>query len=343
MNEPTFETPANFVNFGPSGVCHYRTILPARELKASMFVRDDRSFNTIARVGPQDPPVVVYSMPRSAEMLDEMEQLLTQGVKVIADVDDWMPAFVGKTDHPGGEGLYTPEFVQGHLDAVKRAHVVTASTPFIARQLSAMGCRDVHVVPNAVDIERWNVKKEPRHKSKTIIGWTGSVGHLNAVKEIVPAIERVMDERPDVAFADCGMPVHRMLREDLHPRCATTGFHPLEQHPYVISQFHINLGPTLDDDFYRAKSPLRALEAWASDSAFIGGRNTYGAVVEDGVTGLLADTPEEWYAALNRLLDDKVLNMRVRRGGMKRLRANHLMANTGPLWARAINAALVAE
>lgn len=338
--EPPFETPANFVNFGPSGVCHYRTILPSRETRASMFIRHEKDLRILKEIGPQDPPVVVYSMPRGSIMRDEVGQLQKAGVKVIADIDDYLPAFIGKADHPGAAELYTQEFVDRHLECVAGCDLVTTTTPWLAKKLeSELDVRTV-LCPNALDIERWNIRKEQRHKKYTIIGWSGSIGHTKAMEKIAPVLNQLLRERDDIAFCTAGMPGAALIDEDLRHRIHDTGFHPIAAHPRIICQFHINIGPTLDDDFYAAKSPLRCLESWASDSAFIGGANTYGGLVRPGIDGLLADTPDEWYAALTSLLDDRVLSQRLRKNGGKRVRAAHLMANTGPDWRAAVDLAL---
>lgn len=334
MEAPTFDTPANFINFGPNGVCHYRTYLPARELKASMFVRSEKDLSIIKQIGPQDTPIVVYSMPRSDGMRDEVRQLKEFGVKVIADLDDYLPAFVDKPDHPG---TYSPELVQAHIECVASCDLVTTTTPWLLERIKQTMNPNVVLCPNTLDIERWDRQRQPRHKEYTIIGWSGSIGHTNAIKRVAPVLNRVLRARPKTAICTAGMPIAEFIDEDLRSRCHDTLFHPIGSHPHVLTQFHINIGPTNEDEFYLAKSPLRALEAWASDSAFIGGSHTYGHLVNDGVDGLIADTEDEWEQALLSVIDDDVLRMRLRRNGRNRVREHHTIQNAGAeAWRSAI-------
>lgn len=302
-----------------------------------MFVRSEKDLSIINQVGPQDTPVVCYNMPRSDGMRDEVDQLLAAGVKVIADLDDYLPAFIDKPDHPGE---YTQEFVDKHVECVSKCHLVTTTTPWLLERIKRDINPNVVLVPNSIDIERWDRQRAPRHKEYTIIGWSGSIGHGNAVKAMAPALNAVLRARPKTAICTAGMPIAELIDEDLRYRCHDTLFHPIGRHPNVLTQFHINIGPTLDDDFYRSKSPLRCLEAWGSDSAFIGGSPTYGGTVEPGVDGLIADTPEEWEEALFKVVDDDTLRMRLRRNGLKRVRAEHTIQTGGKAWRSAIESLL---
>jgi len=85
VGEVPTETSALFVGFGSSGVAYYRGLLPAQYLRASVFIRDDKDLAPRLRIGRQDQPVVVYSMPRNEFMLNEVAELLGKGVRVIAD------------------------------------------------------------------------------------------------------------------------------------------------------------------------------------------------------------------------------------------------------------------
>jgi glycosyltransferase involved in cell wall biosynthesis len=337
--EQFFETDACFVNFGPNGVAHYRTQLPAQALRASMFVRHWKDLSIIKQLGPQDTSAFIYSMPRSNEAIDECRQI-KEKARLIVDVDDWLPSLVGKTDHPLSANTDLPAIITRHLNMVAGADLVTTSTPWLAAAIKAeVGHGDVVVVPNALDLDRFHRQRVARAKDKVVIGWSGSIGHEEAFKRIAPILSKVLRENADAVFFTSGETLGKFLDDDVKDRVWDTKYQPIPLHPHVLSQFHINIGPDMATDFYAAKSPLRALEAWAAHSAFIGGPQTYRDLIDDGVNGLLAESLDDWYDGLTRLVRDKVLRQRVIRNGRLEVQS-HTIEQTSAAWRAAIQTVL---
>lgn len=351
------ETDATWLNFGTNGVTYLRSQIPASYLKGSLFIRNG-DLTPRALIGNKTSPVVFYSMPREEFQQDEVAQLLAAGVKVIADVDDWLPAFIGKDDHRNKD-KYTEEYVQGHLDAVGVCDLATCSTQFIADQLGEMfPDLPTLVIPNALSLDRWKglqlantlrnramrraeakeKQRNPKHRD-VLIGWSGSVGHFNAFKPVVPILERVLRENPHVGFVTIGEDLGALLAKDVQPSVIRMGYKPFPQHPQIISQFHINLGVCEDNDFYRAKSDLRCLEAWASGSVFCGGHTTYAGTVRHREDGFVHSSPDELYAHLTLLVNDESLRCQVGLAGRARLERERLIEHTAPLWLEAIETA----
>jgi len=57
--------------------------------------------------------------------------------------------------------------------------------------------------------------------------------------------------------------------------------------------------------FNAAKTPIKVYEATAAGAAVVASTWLYGRTVEHGDDGLIADTADEWEAALLRLIDDE--------------------------------------
>lgn len=350
LGEVPTETDALFVNWSISGVSQYRTSAPAAELKASMFMRDGHG-HVLSQVGRQDQPVVIYSMPREVPMYADIAELMKNGVKVIADVDDYLPAFIGKEDHKNAH-KYTPEWVQAHLDCVAACDLAVCSTEFIAERIGALGV-PTFVIPNALSLDRWQgyapantmLNRAQRRAlgqrgaDKVIIGWSGSTGHGKAFDTIVPQLNRVLRENKHAHFCSIGDDMGSKLAEDVQQRVIRLGFVPFPDHPQVLTQFQISVGPTLDDDFYRAKSDLRCLEAWASSSAFVGGHTTYGQLINHREDGFSCHTPDDYYSALTLLVNDPTLRLRVANAGRNRLLEERTIDKVAPLWKEAIELA----
>jgi glycosyltransferase involved in cell wall biosynthesis len=340
-------TDALFVNFGVNGVSYYRSLIPAKALGASLFVRDGDGLAPRLVVGAQDQPCVVYSMPREDFMFAEVAELLDRGVRVVADVDDWLRAFIGKADHRN-VGKYTEEYVAAFEECLRVVDCVTCSTEFIAERVRELGCSDVRVVPNALELDRWarvgvgnrlrnRAERRANPSGDVIVGWSGSVGHGAAFERVVPVLERVLLENAHVRFVSIGEDLGGLIRKSLQSRVVRLGYVPFPEHPSVVSQFQVSIGPTLGDDFYRAKSDVRCLEAWASGSVFVGGVDTYGGTVRHGVDGFVFGEPEGLYSALTLLVNDEALRVRVAGAGRERLLAERTIGRVASLWEGAIS------
>src|SRR5262249_27262790 len=81
---------------------------------------------------------------------------------------------------------------------------------------------------------------------------------------------------------------------------------------FVKQHADILIAPLCDNQFNRCKSALKFLEyGWLGAPGVYSRIVTYERVVEDGVNGLLANGPEEWEAALVRLIEDPALRARL--------------------------------
>jgi glycosyltransferase involved in cell wall biosynthesis len=185
---------------------------------------------------------------------------------------------------------------------------VICSTPFLARRYRKFNAR-TWVCPNGIDLKRYAYTRTDR--DHVTIGWAGTVGHATSVTPWLPAIEAVLRARPHVRFATLGAPFAAQLEAKFGPeRCRSLPFAPLEVYPASLSTFDIALAPAGTNNFFRAKSDLRWLEASALRIPVVGDPSVY-AELADGETGLAASSPEQAEAALLRLVDDAALRRRL--------------------------------
>ena len=309
--------PACFVGFGPTGVQHYRSSMPAAALGASQFIRNHQDLSVISKIGVMEEPVLIYSMPFEDFQLAECAQVLEAGQKLIVDVDDYLRSLIGKDDIVQSNP-FTLESVGRHEEVLKKATLVTTSNEWLANKLrDTLGVECVFC-PNALDMDRFNIRRLPRRKDLTVVGWSGAAGHADALLQtIIPAMSEVLDARDDVLFCLIGDPVAggkdvaELFNEDARERVHTIPFSPLYKHAGVISQFHITLAPTLDNDFYRAKSDIRYLEASGAYSAVVASETTYGPEIRHASklmgqpAGVVVDAdPDAWVSAIMGLIAD---------------------------------------
>lgn len=340
---------ATFIAWGLGGVGHYRGALPARYTNSGLFLRHDRTLEVIKDIGVRNAPVMIVNNPWLDFQIAECLEIIKGGGKLIIDVDDLLRSCIGKEDMLA---QFTEEVVDKHEALLKEAHLVSCSTQHIADDLkNRLGVR-THVCPNGIDLERFNVRKFPRNKQATIVGWAGSGGHLEALQRVAPAIERVMDAKSDVAFVSLGAPSVNLVPSSLlgkyaeSERVGDAGWHGLYDYPTIMSQFHIGLAPAVDNGFYRSKSPLRFLEHAAGYVATVAQSPTYDSVLKDrpdlGILLPADATEDDWYNAIIDLVNDRKARYLMTKRAHAYVKQNHSIEQTKAAWLAAIDIALEA-
>jgi hypothetical protein len=179
----------------------------------------------------------------------------------------------------------------------KSADLCMAANQIIAGDLRQRGGKTV-VVPMALDGRKWtDAEKKGEHVT---IGWSGAPKNLPFLRGILPELISVQRRFPEVRFAiHCGEePKLTGLRYE-HVRYVANA------EPEAVRQFHIGLLPLPDEPFARGKSPIKALQYFASRVAVVG--SPIGAtreVLEDGSNSLWAGERRTWAEALGQLISE---------------------------------------
>jgi len=150
----------------------------------------------------------------------------------------------------------------------------------------------VELFPTVVDTERFAPAGRPA--SSLVVGWIGNASttpHL--------ACAGALDEIDGVTLRCVGADPARVpwKRAELRPWDVAAEVDD-------VQSFSIGIMPLPKDDWSRGKCALKALQYMACGVPCIA--TPYGAVldiIEENATGLLADSPEQWRAAIERLRD----------------------------------------
>ncbi|WP_209542229.1 glycosyltransferase [Variovorax sp. 1615] len=186
------------------------------------------------------------------------------------------------------------------------------STAAIARGMGEIVPGKTHVVPNALDerilalaaeLERRPVKTDPRFVT---IGYgSGSRTHDGDFGIVASALLAVMQRHPQVRLAIHGplelpAPFRRFA-----DRVFQIPFLQGDDYLRALASWQISIAPLEDSLFNEAKSNIKFIEAAILGVPSIcSGTAPFREAIEHGRTGLIADTPEEWEAALTRLVLD---------------------------------------
>jgi glycosyltransferase involved in cell wall biosynthesis len=137
------------------------------------------------------------------------------------------------------------------------------------------------------------------------IGWAGGASHALDVEEVTPALRQHFRRHPGDTFRNMGTlfgkvatAVPGWCRHDLPWTL------DMNEHYARLSSLDVGLAPLRASVFNQSKSELKFLEYAARGAVTIASNfGPYARTVQPGVTGLLADQPHEWTAALRQLRD----------------------------------------
>ncbi len=172
----------------------------------------------------------------------------------------------------------------------------------------------VEVLPTPVDLATYEAVEVDRRT--TTVVWIGLPENLVYLDLIRPVIERLTAERSDFKLRIVSREFPDWSDIDLErtPWSADTEARSL-------CSAGIGVMPLADDDWTRGKCAFKLIQYMAAALPCVG--SAVGAnleVVDAGRTGLLVSGSEEWYAALQRLLDDAAEARAMGLAGRERVR-----------------------
>lgn len=338
-----------FVGLGNSRISWYRCVLPALYLGCDWMgvtgVPPHLRFATgyvkqatqMARF--EDYDAVVVQQPRGHGWFSLMQRLQSRDIPVLYEIDDHVHSIRKAKDHDFRDEYGRDQVKQMEL-CMRRADGMIVSTDYLARRYRQFNKR-VWVCPNGLDMGRYRLSRAQRPliegRPTVCIGWAGATGHTRGITPWMEVVARVMSRHRHVTFMSIGYPFAEMIKSD---RALSIPFTCLETYPAAMMSFDIALAPAGTTGFYRAKSPLRALEAGALGIPVVADPGVYGEAVIDGKTGLLASTPGEAEEALEQLVGDESLRLQLGDSARRHVEANYDMRHQVDHWKHAIVQAL---
>lgn len=136
--------------------------------------------------------------------------------------------------------------------------------------------------------------------------FSGSITHNDDVEIIIPVIKRVLKEHPEVQLHIVGeLDVPAELNE-FKSQIVARPFVDWKELPSLIGSVDINLAPLVNNIFNEAKSENKWVEAALVKVPTVASKvGAFDIMMEDGVTGLLCTTEDEWCNALEKLIKDE--------------------------------------
>ena len=242
--------------------------------------------------------------------------------RLVFDVDD---AVMFKPD-----GSADPRRQQRFAAMVHSADVVICGNRYLAEQ-SAPHNSQVTIIPTAVDTDRFHprLRVAPDDSNRALtIGWTGSRSTAPYLNPLMPVIGQLPADQVCVKLI-----ADKLDGLDLSPLgnvpCEFVKWTSANEIPETAT-FDIGLMPLPDTPFTRGKCGCKALQYMALGiPAIVSPVGVNREIIEHGVNGLFATTPNEWRTAFEQLLSDPALRQRLAAAGRKTVEASFSLATQG--------------
>ncbi|MBE2316900.1 glycosyltransferase [Solirubrobacter sp. CPCC 204708] len=336
---------------GANAVAYYRCFLPAASLGAEYATwgtqNDGRKLVITGGLGNPPPDiedfesfeVIVIQYASAKAWLPHIRRLREAGVTLLYEIDDYLQGARRNKQHELAD-QFGKDRLQDLETAMSAMDGLIGTNDYIARRYKAHSPR-TWACPNGIDLLRYGWNK-PERKGVTL-GFAGGVGHKASLARWEPAIRNVMRAREEVRFVSVGHPAAAVFVQEFGPeRAISYPVAGIETYPASMTLFDISFAPSAGNNQFRGKSDLRWLECSALGVPLVAHPEVY-PDIEDGVTGVHAETPEEAEAALLRLVDDQAERERIGRAAREYVAEHRSFPRAAEPWAAVLREAVNAR
>lgn len=187
-----------------------------------------------------------------------------------------------------------------------------AGNAIIADYVQERGC-PATIIPTCIDMTLHTQKNYPeRADGKVVLGWTGLKDNLGYLDAILPALQALARDYPIELMVSTGKPY------EAEGVAVNNRLWKLADEINYLAEADIGLMPLEDTPRARGKCAFKALQYMGVGTPVVlspVGMNA--EVVEDGLTGFLADSVEIWRDRLERLIRDPALRERMGRAARR--------------------------
>ena len=305
---PLFDTALFRLLYRPGHVAQKAGALLSRTVDRLWTLNGDYDIAFIHREAyPIGPPLIERWLAR-------------QRIPIVYDFDDavYLPntsdanRMVGVLKRPSKVG-----------EVLRAATAVIAGNPHLGAYASRHSNR-VTVIPTCVDTDVWTIRNGPRPEGPPVIGWIGTpttTQYLLGLHDVFSALAK--EHRFILRVSGAAEPV------------AITGVH-VENEPWTLQReielfntCDIGVYPLPNDEWTLGKCGFKAIQFMACGVPVVASPvGVNNEIIDDGVSGLLANTEAEWLHHLRALLTDAALRDRIGRAGRRTIEQKYsLKAN----------------
>jgi len=309
--------------------------------------------------------VIVLQSSMGVDMVAMVARLKKEGKTVVGDYDDlsfslspFNPAYktMGtknvKVEHGEEEGYIWKDGVDGFSlnanllryrslqDILKMFNMITTTGNYIKNVYGEYN-PNISILPNSIDFNLF--QPFPKKDNKQVrIGWTPSDSHYSEIWMVKRVMRRLFKKYGNkIKFVVLGS-LFELDKEFNGDEMERSAFIGLDTYPLKLAALDLDIGicPLDDNEFNRAKSPLKWSEYSAMKIPSVVSRLEAYACVDDGVTGLVAGTEDEFYEKLCELVESKELRNKITQNAYDKNYQDYNLDKNAMLWVDAYEQAM---
>ena len=298
--------------------------------------------------------IIFYRCPWTEEVGKAIDLAKTLKKKVLFDIDDLV---IDKkyTDlipyvqmlSPVDKNLYNDGVIRMRK-TLKLCQGAITTTEILAQELKKY-VPEVFINRNVASEEMFKLselalkrKSKKKKSNEIIIGYfSGSITHNDDIEMIIPAIIKILKEFINIKLFLMGeLDIPKRLKT-FSSRIIKKSFVDWKKLPQYISNVDINIAPIKENIFNEAKSENKWLEAALVKIPTIASNvGAFKKVINNGKTGFLCNTNEEWYKALKDLALNKTLQINIGNNAFEICKKDYNSLRTGHRLSNYINSIL---
>lgn len=154
-----------------------------------------------------------------------------------------------------------------------------------------------------------NLASREKYKDKVTIGYfSGSITHNDDFEIVIPVLLRLFEKYKTLQLLIVGeLDIPKEL-EKYRERVVAKPFMDWKKLPEIISHVDINIAPIRCNIFNEAKSENKWVEAALVKVPTVASKvGAFETMIENGNTGILCETNEDWFHAIDKLISDSEL------------------------------------
>ncbi len=265
--------------------------------------------------------------PKAPAILERLLALF--GKNYVVDYDDAIFSYYEDSKNP----LFS-RILRHKIDVVMRkAKLVIAGNEFLAQRARNAGAKWVEILPSVVDLGRYPPRSILNHDENTFtIGWIGSPITAQFLLPLTPVFETITKAASVSVPAGVRIKLigsgeitfHKVIPEivEWNPQTEVSELQSLDVGIMPLQEDH-PLAPW--------KCGYKIIQYFAAGIPVVAspvGVNT--KIVCNGENGYLADSPEEWIDALQKMREDRLQTAKMGQAGRKLVENEYCLPITAP-------------
>jgi glycosyltransferase involved in cell wall biosynthesis len=249
--------------------------------------------------------------------------------KMIFDYDDALFIFKASSSTPMSDKFKNPQRISRIFSKVD---CVFAGNDYLRHQASQF-CACAKTMCVAEDLSKITTRNAHVAEDKLVIGWLGSPSTEKYLEFIRKPLERIAGSHPDVELLIIGG--GRFVSSKIKVRHEKW---TLEGENKLLNEFAIGVMPLPNEEWSKGKSGGKARTYMASGvpavCTDIGFNRT---LIDNGKTGHLVSTNEQWYDSMSALLSSHELRQKISQTALDIVQEKYSLDVLAPVFEKYIN------